>query len=347
VTVATGGEKDGALITLLVRSNIKTYYLHHLQRSLSPLQDFLAFFDLLKLIKKVRPDIIHLNSSKASSLGALAARLCGVKKIIYTVHGLILNEPLSPLQRLFYWLSEWFSAKLKNKLICVSEFDRQSLQKNKITTDQKISVIHNGLDLGQMFFLDQGTARTKLSAITQKNIQNSDFVIGTIANLYPTKGLTYLIEAGREVLNIYPKTKFIIIGKGPLQVVLQKLITDYRLDGQVILAGGIPEASQYLRAFDLFVLTSLKEGLAYALLEAEAAGLPIVATSVGGNPEVVADNFNGLLVPPADFSALAQAIINLIPDKAHLASYAQNSQEKIKDFSLAQMCEKTLTLYLE
>ncbi|NMC51293.1 glycosyltransferase family 4 protein, partial [Candidatus Kuenenbacteria bacterium] len=109
VSVAVGGKPDGQLLTLLSRFSVSSYYLRRLQRSLNLHDDLLAFIDIYKLVRRLKPDIIHLNSSKAGSLGALAAKLCGVKKIIYTVHGLVLNEPLSAPKRVFYWLSEWFS----------------------------------------------------------------------------------------------------------------------------------------------------------------------------------------------------------------------------------------------
>lgn len=345
VSAAVGGDKNGELIKLLVRSNIQTYYLHHLQRSIHPLREILTLFDLIKLIRKVKPNIVHLNSSKAGSLGALAAKLCGVKKIIYTVHGLVLNEPLSPLQRAFYSFSEHFTARFKNKFICVSEYDRNSLLKYKITKPEKITVIHNGLDLDQINFFEKPEAQAKLSSLTGQDLAQAGHLIGTIANFYPVKGLNYLVEAAKEVIAIHPKTKFVIIGTGLLEKQLKQMILEYRLQDNIILAGALPEASHYLKAFDLFVLPSLKEGLAYALLEASAAGLPIITTSVGGNPEVVVDNFNGLLVPPADFSTLAEKIINLLPDQNRLSLFSKNSQQKIKDFSLSEMCQKTIELY--
>lgn len=346
VSVAVGGEPEGQLLTLLSRFSISSYYLRHLQRPLNLRLDFLAWLDIYKLIRRQKPDIVHLNSSKAGSLGALAAKMGGVKKIIYTVHGLVLNEPLSWRQRLFYWLSEWLSGLCKTHFICVSLADRQALLKNKICPAKKIFVIHNGLDLEQVTFWPRTEAQAKLSLFINYQLPDNAFIIGSLANFYPVKGLVYLVEAAKEVLTIYPQTKFILIGSGPEFSSIQKLITAYRLDQNIFLTGLVPAASQYLQSLDLFVLPSLKEGLAYALLEAAAAGLPVVATHVGGNPEVITNDFNGLLVPPADFSALAKALINLIADPERLARYAQNNREKIKDFSLENMWQKTSQLYL-
>ena len=155
VSVALGGSQNSPLIQKLAKLNIQVYYLKNLQRSVNLYRDWLAFWDIVKLYKKIKPDIIHLNSSKAGSLGAIAAQCCKVKKIIYTVHGLVLNEPLSAAKKAFYWLAEWLSAKFKTHLICVSEFDKQSLLKNKITPAKKITVIHNGIDLNNLKFFTQ------------------------------------------------------------------------------------------------------------------------------------------------------------------------------------------------
>ncbi len=345
VSVAVGGQPDGQLLTLLSRFSISSYYLRRLQRPLNLRSDFLAFFDICRLLRRLKPDIVHLNSSKAGSLGALAAKLCGVKKIIYTVHGLVLNEPLSAPKRVFYWLSEWFSGLFKTRFICVSAADQQALLKNKICRARKISVIHNGLDLAQINFWPRAEARAKLSLFASRQINDEVFLVGTLANFYPVKGLIYLIEAVKNVLPIYPQTKFIMIGSGPELPTFKKIVNSYRLEQNIIFTDLVPTASQYLKALDLFVLPSLKEGLPYALLEASAAGLPIIATAVGGNPEVVTDDFNGLLVPPADISSLTTALINLIPDHDRLARYAQNSQKRAQGFSLSSMAAQTFELY--
>ncbi len=345
VSVAVGGSATGELISILTRSGFPVFYLHRLQRTVNLKQDLLAFFDLLKLLRQIKPDIIHLNSSKAGSLGALAAKIAGIKKIIYTIHGLVLNEPLTLTNRIFYWLSEWFSALFKDHLICVSDFDRKSLLKNKICPAKKITVIHNGVEPANLTFYPRAEARAQLSLFSGHELSPSDFIVGTIANFYPTKGLGYLIEAAAEVTRIHDQVKFVLIGDGPLAPQLRQSVNNYHLDKRVIFTGALPAGSTYLQAFDLFVFPSLKEGLAYALLEAAAAGLPIVATNVGGNPEVITNDFDGLLIPPADIGSLASTLINLIPDKDRLDRYAYNSQIRVKEFSLQNMLTQTFKLY--
>ena len=129
IAVAAGSNEE--LFSRLREYNIKTYRLKNLIREINPLKDLTAYFEIKKLLKEIKPDILHLNSSKAGVIGAMAGRHIGIKKIIYTVHGFVFNEPLPKWKKLFYLITEKFSARYKDKLICVSEFDRQiGIKKN-------------------------------------------------------------------------------------------------------------------------------------------------------------------------------------------------------------------------
>ncbi|OGG87179.1 hypothetical protein A3B87_03085 [Candidatus Kuenenbacteria bacterium RIFCSPHIGHO2_02_FULL_39_13] len=348
ILVALGGKQNGELIKRLTKLNIPVYYLENLQRSVNFYRDWLAFWNIVKLLKQTKPDIVHLNSSKAGSLGALAAKCCKIKKVIYTVHGLVLNEPLTLPKKIFYWLAEWLSAKFKNNLICVSEYDKKSLLKYKISRPKKIVVIHNGLDLKNLRFYSKEDARQRLYKrlynpnLTMEQWSNGA-MIGCIANFYQTKGLIYLIEAAREIKD--NNIKFIIIGDGPERRTLTELIENYKLNDSVYLLGIIDGAAQYLKAFDIFVLPSIKEGLVYTLIEARAAGRPIIATNVGGNPEIVEHNKNGLLVAAKDFNALAENIINLLQNKPLLEKFSNNNPETAKKFDFSRMVEETEKIY--
>ncbi len=354
VAVAFGGTYNSELTKRLKQLHIKIYYLSHLQRSINFYHDLMAFWQIRSIYKEYHPNIVHLNSSKAGILGALATfgLRQTIKKVIYTVHGLILNEPLSHFKKIFYCLAECLGAKFKTDLICVSKFDKQSIIKHRISPPQKITVIHNGLNLSNNIFFDRTTARKKLSILIKlKSISDNyqltdqDNIIGTIANFYPTKGLTFLIESAKIICQQNPQTRFIIIGDGPKRRQLTELINKYQLEDNVLLLGILDKAPQYLKAFDLFVLPSVKEGLPYALIEAQAAGLPTVATNVGGNPEIIQHNKNGLLVPPADSIALSNNILKLLNDKKLQQQFSQTSLIQANNFSLTTMLTKTKQVY--
>jgi len=335
IAVAAGGNDE--LFTKLSEKNIENYKLKNLVREINLIKDIKAYFEIKKLIRKIKPDILHLNSSKAGVIGAIAGRHTNVKKIIYTVHGFVFNEPMAGWQKQIYIWAEKFSAKYKDKLICVSEYDRQTGIINKITSENKLITINNGIE--PIDFLSKAAARQKL------NLPQDEIIVGTIANFYLTKGLTYLITAAKKITKVMPNLIFRLIGFGRLENQLKADIKKLGLENKFFL-GKILNAKEYLLAFDIFVLPSVKEGFSYTILEAMQAGLPIVATRVGGIPEMIQDKINGLLVPPADSQALADAIIELLKNK-NLAIQLGN-QAKIdinQKFNLDKMVFATEKVY--
>jgi len=340
--IVAGGEQghQGELTKRLKEKNIEFRHLSHLKRAISPLHDWLAFWQIVKLIKKEKPNIIHLNSSKISILGSLAAqyvsRIISYKLyVIYTVHGWIFNEELSAGKKYFYLWCERFTARFKDKIICLSEFDKQNAIKQKIEPAKKISVIHNGIK--PINFLSKEEAREKL------NIPQDAVAIGTIGNLYKNKGYQHLIKAFK-ILNI----KYLIlniIGEGPESKNLKSEILNLKLDKKIMLIGNIPSAASLLSAFNIYICSSIKEGLPYSILEAMQAGLPIVSTNVGAIPEVIADKKSGLLVEPKNPDRLAKKIKYLIDNPEVAKRLGENAKEKVKEFSLEKMLEKTEELY--
>lgn len=335
IIIAAGGKHE--LFSNAQNNGIKTYQVKNLVREINPIKDISAYFEIKSLIKKIKPDILHLNSSKAGVLGSLAGKN-NVKKIIYTVHGFVFNEPLSSWKKNLYIFAEKFSSKYKNKLICVSEYDRQVGIKNKIADDKKFITIHNGIK--NITFLDKQAARQKL------NLPNDKIIIGTIANLYRTKGLNYLIEAAKIVTNQIPNVIFRVIGFGDLEKELNDQIKDYNLTDKFIIEKKT-DGFKYLKAFNVYAASSVKEGLPYTILEAMLAELPIVATKVGGIPEMINDK-NGILVEPKNPQALAQGIIKLLSDNNlayQLSTQAVKDAEKM--FDLEKMIMATESIYQE
>jgi len=326
--IVAGGEQGnrGELAQKLRKKNIEYIHLSHLKRAILPWHDFLAFWQIKKLIKRKKPDIVHLNSSKISILGSLAAKQCKISKIIYTVHGWVFNEELAWWKKTLYKILEKWTAKFKTHIICLSEFDKKTAIQKKITPVNKISVIYNGIK--PVDFLSKEKARQRL------NLDKNKLVIGTIANAYKTKGLKYLIES----VNKYELGYLMIIGDGPER-------TKLKIEKNGIIAGCIPDAAKLLPAFDIYTCSSIKEGLPYTILEAMQAGLPIVSTNVGAIPEVITDNKNGLLVEPKNPEQLAEKIKYLLDNPKITKQLGENAKEKVKQFTLEQMVKKTEKLY--
>jgi len=355
VLVAAGPDGGGKLFKQLADNKIRWQCLKWLRRSaINPLIDLAGFIQILFFALKEKPDIIHLHSSKAGFLGSLAGKMAGAK-IIYTVHGAVFEASFSKLARkIFLWL-EKFSAYFKDKIICVSANDKKLWLNYQAAPAEKLIVIHNGLDLNKIDFPPRAEAREYLasqSANFFEALQGADDslkIVGTIANLFPEKGLPYFIETA----NILIKEKklanviFAVIGEGPDRLLLEKIIDDLDLQNKFVLTGNIVNASRYLKAFDIFVLPSVKEGLPYTILEAMAAGVPIVASHIGGIPEMIKNNYNGFLLFPRDTDALAKKIMELINNPSLGQKFSEASRQKIKEFSLAKMIAQTERIYLE
>jgi len=341
VSVAYGEQGDnGELSKMLQENKIKTHLIHNLVRKINIRKDWQAMLEIRKLIKKINPDIVHLNSSKISIIASLS-NINIKNKLIYTAHGWVFNEKLSLSKKIFYKLSERWTAKLKNKIICVSEFDKQSAIKNRIE-ENKLITIHNGIS--KTVFLEKDEARKKIEEISGQKININETIIGTIGNLYKNKGFEYLITSIKKV----KKTKLIIIGDGEERNHLEKLINKYNLESKVLLLGRVNNASKLLKAFDIYINSSLKEGLSYTLLEATQAGLPIIATEVGGNSEIVINEKTGLLIEPASSKIIAKTINYFLKNKNLQQTYSKNAIAKYKNyFDLKTMLQKTKKVYIE
>ncbi|MEA3464082.1 MAG: glycosyltransferase family 4 protein [Patescibacteria group bacterium] len=335
----------------------KIFIIPHLKRAISPIKDLKALIEIIKLIKKLKPDIIHLNSSKISILGSISKLFLKIltfnskfkiqnSKFIYTVHGWVFNEPLPIWKKLFYKYTEKFTAILKDKIICVSEFDKQTAIKEKICNPKKLITIHNGIK--PINFLPQEQARQKLFStihplINKEGGLGGEVIIGSIGNLYKTKGFEYLIQAAKIL-----KEKFLIliIGEGPERKNLEQLIKRYQLQNHIILTGKIDNAAELLPAFDIYACSSIKEGLSYTIIEAMQAGLPIVATKVGGNPELIIDNKTGLLTELKNTGILAKKIQELINNPELRQKLGKQAKIKSREnFNLEKMIKETRKVY--
>ncbi|MBI3305357.1 glycosyltransferase [Candidatus Parcubacteria bacterium] len=329
------------LIARARKRGIRTHVLASVGRAINPLRDSAGFFELFALLRTERPDVVHLNSSKVGILGGLAAKMTRVPKTVFTAHGLVFHEPLPHWQKMFYRLLEQLARPFRDAIITVSNADRESAIGERLARPERIVHIPNGI--GTLEFLDRTAAR---GALEQKvGHALPERTIGTIANFYPTKGLPYLLAALFEVRRTHPDIAGVIIGDGSQRPHLESLIERNKLADTVILAGALPNATQYLKAFDLFVLPSVKEGWPYVILEAMAAEVPIVATRVGGIPEMLSPD-GGPLVPTANPAALAGAIAHALAHPAETAATAKRTQEIVRrDFTLERMVRETTAVY--
>lgn len=353
ILIAAGHDGGSNFFAQLKENNIKFFRLKYLRRSAkNPFLDALSVWEIFKLLKKEKPDILHLHSSKAGFVGAIAGKLAKIKKIIHTVHGAVFEAPFSKSAKIFYLWLEKFGAKFKDKIICVSKNDKKIWLKYNVAPENKLVVIHNGIDLEKMEFLPKNEARESLAGLSvpffeAMKSKNPDLkIVGAIANFYPEKGLPYFIQAATTIFITKKDLLFVIIGEGRQRILLEEMIKDARIENKFILAGAVKNASRYLKAFDVLVLPSIKEGFPYAILEAMAAGLPIVTSHIGGIPEIIQDSQNGFLTLPKNSEMLARNITELIENPLLIQKFSQNNLEKIKEFSVKRMVEETENIYL-
>ena len=317
---------------------IEVIQLQHLVRRISPYHDILAVFELAQLYKKLQPDVVHLNSSKAGIIGSLAKLLSNVK-IVYTVHGWVFNESLSPFKKKFYQWLEKLTAAWKDQLILLSSQEHAVAREVLMIPEKKLTTIPHGVSLPNQ--ISREKAHEELSYIVPA-IARANYLFCTIANYYPTKGLDTLVKAVAQKKQELTNACFLIIGEGQERARLKSMIAEKGLDEIIFLTGTVQEAARLLPAFDVFVLPSRKEGLPYAVLEALAAKVPVIATRVGGIPSLIENKKSGLLVEPDSVGELADALVYAVEHSDEMNTFAKNAPAPIP---LAQMVAQTTSLY--
>ena len=237
------------------------------------------------------------------------------------------------------WAYRWVSRYAH--MVAVSEDLKQFvLDRTGIPAD-RVQVIYNGVDEAPEAD-PAGIAQYRRDL----GLSDDELVVGVVGNLYPVKGQTYLLDAVPQVLQTCPKTTFLLIGRGELEVPLKTKVKTLGIEEKVRFLGLRHDVPKLLAIMDVFAMPSLSEGLSIALLEAMAAGKPVVVTHVGGNPELVVHNETGLLVPPKDAAALASALRTCLEDKELATRFGRNGRKRLEQsFGLSPMVNHYQQLY--
>jgi len=345
VAVALGG--DGTLKKRLEEAHIRTISIPGLGRDVG-LGDFSVFSYLISLFKTEAPDIVHLNSSKIGAMGALAGRLAHVPRIIFTAHGWAFREERSGFAKFLIKLISWLTILWSHKVITVSERDEKEGREMPFAKN-KIAPIHNGI--ADEPHDEKMAAREKifrLSGLPQQerlHYLHDTHWIGTVGELHKNKGHTFALSALSKMPKELPFI-FVIIGEGEERQSLLSEITALGLAGSVVLIGKRSDASELLSAFDVFLFPSVKEGLPYAILEAGLAELPVIASAVGGIPEVITDMDSGILVRPKDPQEIVKAFEFIFSHPQKMKNFGKRLHSVVKkDFSLTKMCRETAEVY--
>ena len=315
------------------------FYRVPIPRTIRPLQDLRAVWQLYCLIHRLKPDIVHTQTSKAGVIGRVAARLAGTPIIIHTAHAFPFHPYLSAPVRWAYVMIERWAAGLADLIMVDTESVRADGLRYGIVRDPaKLVTVPMGIDLKKFSPSPQGPANLRAAL----GFGPSDRVVGTVARLVPDKGVECFLRMAARVLTGRSDVRFLIVGDGPLRRELECLADSFGVRAKVIFTGHRTDVPALMEAMDLFVLPTLREGFGVVFAEAMAMGKATIGSRIGPVAEVVEDGVTGYLVAPDDPEQFAKRTLELLGDDAKRRSFGEAGRRRVeKLFTEERMCETT------
>lgn len=290
---------------------VKDIYIVPMQRDIQLKFDLKSIKEIRKVLKKIKPDIVYLHSSKAGALGRIALLFNFKVKILYNAHGWYFNAQISNKKKKIFELIEKILAIKTNKIINISKSEYESALKYKIASKKKMCIIENGIDFTK--FKDSDKYRNE----TRKkfNIKDNETVIGVVGRLSEQKDPVTMIKAFKEIYKEKNNVKLMYVGSGELEEPIKQFAKANNILDRVIITGWVNDVEQYIPAFDIAILPSKWEGFGLVLIEYMACNKPIVASDVGGIANIIQNNNNGLLFETGNEKELSNKIIYLIDNE--------------------------------
>jgi glycosyltransferase involved in cell wall biosynthesis len=352
VTMAYGSSTESLMSESEARANrndqervrsggVKLILIPELVRSISPLKDLKAFLRIFLLIKREKYTIVHTHTSKAGILGRWAALFAGVPIIIHTPHGHAFIGYFGRFMTSLFILIERITAIFTDTIITLTDRCKEEHVEFKIAKAERFRTIHSGVEMERFLNLHIDREKKKRSL----GITDGYPVIGTVGRFISIKGHKYLIDAIKIVSERIPDVRFIFVGEGPLRPELIKQAESLGVIDKILFLGWREEIPEIISIIDLFVLTSLYEGMGKVFIEAMIMGKPVIATRVGGIPDIVRDGEDGILIPPKESKRLAEAIITLLEDKDKREKMGRSGKMHASLYSDKAMVAKIDTLY--
>lgn len=320
---------------------VKVILIPSLVRKIAPVQDFRSFFSLWRLMIREKPTIVHTHTSKAGILGRLAAKIAAVPIIVHTPHGHVFYGHFGSISSKLFLLLERLFACITDCLVALTEQERKDYIKLSVIDPENVVAIHSGVKIDR-FFSARVDVEKKKRAL---GLNPKAPVVGTVGWLLAIKGPMNLLKAMGRVWEKHPEVELVYVGKGELQEALEAQAFKMGVFEKVRLLGWRDDIEEIMLILDLFVLPSLNEGMGRVLVEAMAAGRPIVATEVGGIPDLVKHKETGLLVPPGNDQALAEAILQVLMDPDRAREMGEKGKAGCYRFSLQSMLDDVESLY--
>jgi glycosyltransferase involved in cell wall biosynthesis len=324
LVVGRESPREGNMLALAAEKNVVCEAMAGLGREIAPLSDLRALVGLHRLMRAWRPAIVHTHTAKAGVLGRLAARSAGVPTVVHTYHGHVLRGYFSPAKTALFRRLETRLAHAANVLVAVSESVKQDLVALGIAPAEKVRVIPLGLDLSHLAAdLPRGALRR------EAGIPDASPLVGMVGRLVPIKDVPTFLRAARIVRETRPEARFALVGDGEERPALESLCRELDLDGKVTFFGWRRDLAAVYGDLDVVVNASRNEGTPVALIEALAAAKPVVATRVGGTPDLLGEGERGRLVPPAEPEALARAVLETLEESEAARRRAQAGREHV------------------
>jgi len=318
------------------------FYPVKISRSIS-ISDIPAIIKLYKFIKKNNFVLVNTHTAKAGFAGRTAAWLAKVPLTIHTAHGLVIHENLSSVKRMIYKFLERWIGKKTSTFIVVTDKVGEELIKTGIAEKNKIHRIYNGINLDN-FSKSNESLRT--ISLEKFNIKNDEIIIGTLSRLVSDKGLKDLIKGFALTHESNPKIKLILAGDGPLKDELVTLTEKLKIKDSVIFIGWQNNVPKALALFDVFCLPTLREGFGYVFLEAQAAGIPVIATRISPLTETMQDGESAILVSPNSPEEISTAIQKILGDESLRIRLTENGLKNVKErFDQKHQLNEIVNLY--
>ena len=309
-----------------------------LRRDINPFFDFAAFLCLMAIFIRKRFAIVHTHTAKAGVLGRLAASLCGIKTV-HMSHGHNFYGYFGPLSSRMIVIIERVFAKFTDMIVALTRQERADLLHYAVAPDRKIAVVHTAVEVNQ-------DKRERSRLLQDLGLAAAGNIVGMVGRLEQIKGSGYFIQAAAQIAAVFPDVTFLVIGEGSMRPELEKIVQRENLRQRVIFLGWYDDAEALMPLLDVLVLASLNEAVGLVLLEAQANGVPVVATKVGGIPEVVLEGATGILVEPKSAPALAQGITTLLKDESKRKAMGAAGQCFVQDkYSAQDMVRKLSGIY--
>ena len=337
-------DPEGVAAAFIRDHNIRAMFIDSLVREVHLWKDLVAFIRLCAVIRRGGYDIVHTHSSKAGILGRWAAFICGVRKIVHTPHGHVFYGYFSNFMTRIFLFAERRTAKITSRLIALTQRGIDEHRALRVGRQEQWTAIPSGIDVSVVRPSAEDGDRVR----RELGLKDSDLVFIAVGRLEPVKGQATLIEAMALVIGDFPRIKLLIVGEGSCRASLDLQAKRLGVRDNVVFTGFRKDVSRVLCAADVFVMASVNEGMGRAVLEAMAAGLPVIVSRVGGLPSIVEDAREGFLVTAGDCVAWAGAMRQMVLSPEMRRSMSQAARARVNEtFSVERMVRQIEEVYAQ